>query len=39
MVLVAIAMLLSNAVSLTPPPAMAASLAATDVDIAFVDMP
>jgi hypothetical protein len=38
MVLVAIAMLLSNAVSLTPPPAIAASLAAADVDIAFVDM-
>lgn len=38
MVLVAIAMLLSNAVSLTPPPAIAASLAAADVDIAFVEM-
>ncbi len=38
MVFVAIAMPLSNAVSLTPPPAIAASLAAADVDIAFVDM-
>ncbi len=38
MVLVAIAMLLSNAVSLTPPPAIAASLAAAEIDIAFVDV-
>ena len=38
MVFVAIAMLLSNAVSLTPPPTIAASLAAADVDIAFVDV-
>ncbi len=38
MVYGAITMLLSNVVSLTPPPVIAASLAAADVDIAFVDV-
>ncbi len=38
MVFAAITILLSNAVSLTAPPAVAASLAAADADIAFVEM-
>jgi hypothetical protein len=37
MVFAAITMLLSNAVSLTPPPTIAASLAGAEIDIAFVD--
>ena len=38
MVFAAITMLLSNAVSLTPPPTIAASLAGAEIDIAFVDV-